>query len=742
MSERILVTPDERTHDVRRWAGALLAAARSWTMYPSDHPVVSAAVNHFSDVVRELTVGAVLSVGVTPETLLFDGTPVDAGDGAVAEAARVLHNCDLLQLTFFGDLPPDAIRQLLRMITLDGETRRQQGGPTAIWAMAGHPSIELIQINYADILSGDESKVAAPAKRDELWSSIVGALAGAASPCLGDAEQQRLFGIAGSTTDLAELIADLVSSRCTADGSPMVTSQAATVRLALQRLANIAAATAVDRLPHIVSTMAAAVLQLDPHVLLEFLHSCASEDTPIANRLANAFDDQQLAQLLASTISIDGGVSDRLAAVFQALTPDAANQQRVVALAGTLLGETAFGRSQQFDIAWESAQSLLLRYDDRPFASPAYRGVLGGVGPRAATMVGNLPPEASSWLETISPGHIRSLSVTLLIDLLALEADASRAVDLVREMEGIAEDLMRSGAYPDARRLTEALRTRGEAAGAPGSDACLRVLDRLGESVAMRELSASLEDLDDADWPVVRQIILTTGVSTVESLKSVVIVEEPTRASQRAEEVVVAFAAASVARLRSLAADSRWFAQRQAARLLGRVAAPEGVPLLRDLLRHGDSRAIGDTVRALCAIQDASAARVLHLSLRSATGDRRRMMIDTLVADHDARVVPTIGRLLEDSRPLGKDHSLALEMLAALGLIGSDEAVPTLAAMSARRAFFRRRKLKTIKAVSVHALQRIGGPKAEAALLTAARTGDPLLRSIVASSIGGTRGRL
>ena len=218
----------------------------------------------------------------------------------------------------------------------------------------------------------------------------------------------------------------------------------------------------------------------------------------------------------------------------------------------------------------------------------------------------------------------------------------------------------------------------------------------------------------------------------MEAFKAVVAVEHETDSSRRAETLIVGFGAPAAARLASLAGDSRWFAQRAAARMLGRIGRPDSVPLLQPLLRRTDPRVAREAVGALAAIDDPSAARAIHTVLRSATGDLRIAVVDALVADRDPRVVPMLLRIIGESEPLGKDHQVVLETLKALGTVGSDEAVGTIAEAIARRGIFGRRKLRALKETGVAALVAIGSKNATAALEDAASTGDGMLRKVAA----------
>ena len=184
------------------------------------------------------------------------------------------------------------------------------------------------------------------------------------------------------------------------------------------------------------------------------------------------------------------------------------------------------------------------------------------------------------------------------------------------------------------------------------------------------------------------------GPPAVEALKPIVAVETETLASQRAEALIVECGAGSVTRLGSLLGDSRWFAQAAGARMLGRIGSAIAVPLLQPLLRQTDPRVAREAVTALGAIQDPAAARAIQTVLRAASGELRKAVIDALVSERDARVVPMLVRILEESQPLGRDHDMVIETIDALGTVGTDGAVPALAKMARRTSFFSRRKVR------------------------------------------------
>jgi hypothetical protein len=133
----------ELASGVLQLARALLAAARNWTLYPREHPAVGRSIARLSDAVRQTSGGAIFSPAVTPDTLLVEGAPADRTQTGIAEASALLHDRDIIQITFIGEVPAGALQSLLTLLALDAGERRRRGGPASIWADDGHPSMAI-----------------------------------------------------------------------------------------------------------------------------------------------------------------------------------------------------------------------------------------------------------------------------------------------------------------------------------------------------------------------------------------------------------------------------------------------------------------------------------------------------------------------------------------------------------------------------------------------------------------------
>ncbi len=726
--EAVKLAP-ELVEGVTTFARTLVSAARHWTLYPEDHPAVRASFERLANAIQDATNDAVFSLGITPDTLMIESFPVPSNPQTV-EAAKLLHDRDLLRLTFAGKVPPEAISKLLHLLALDRERLRERGGPEGVWRHDGHSTITLEQIDFAQVLEDKEQH--GERTHDDLWKSIVHSIV-SGQKTMDEAAQLRLLAIAGDPLQIGDLANAVMEPKRTPDGAPMITTQAATVLAAFRHLASIASVKAAENSDAVMQNLAAAAANLDPYVVIEMLQC---EDDPgsavqVVQGLAGAFDDQKVAQLLAAALAKEGQATGRLAEVFDTIAPDPERKQRVLTMTRTMLSETNFGQSKQFKAIWSSMEELLIAYNDEAFVSLQYRSQLDGATARSETMaLKDLPEEMPAWTESLGQQNVRKLSVVLIIDLLKLERGPERAAEIADDMTALAEDLLMSGDFADAHSVTLALFEASADAKFIAPGACREALARLATSPAMHETVLMLGDFDADSLEVFTSICRLLGPPVVDVLGMTLRMQERTAAKMRATEIIVGFGAPAVSRLAVFVDDERAFVQCDVAEILGRIAAAEAVPLLQPMLRRGDPRIVRAAVTAMANIRDPSAARAIHTVLRAATGEQRRAVIDALVAGRDTRVVPMLVRILDESEPLGKDHTVVLDTLNALKLVHTDTAVRPIARVAGRKRWFAFSKNRVLKDTAVETLALIGTQESKHALEKAASEGDRLLRRL------------
>lgn len=117
-------------------------------------------------------------------------------------------------------------------------------------------------------------------------------------------------------------------------------------------------------------------------------------------------------------------------------------------------------------------------------------------GARVEPVAGRATDEVAGLLRTLEQDNVRRLSVTLLIDLLALEADRSRAAELVCDAAVLGEDLLLAGDYDGAGEVIRALARRVADPRSAASEAARMALEGLVTTVAFREAADCAGEMD------------------------------------------------------------------------------------------------------------------------------------------------------------------------------------------------------------------------------------------------------
>ena len=205
--------------------------------------------------------------------------------------------------------------------------------------------------------------------------------------------------------------------------------------------------------------------------------------------------------------------------------------------------------------------------------------------------------------------------------------------------------------------------------------------------------------------------------------------EEDSPASERAAGEIVGFGTPPFGRIAPLVGDPRWFVQRNAARLLGRIGVPEAVPLLQPMLRQGRSPRgargrLGARRTSTTPAPPAPSTRSCGRHRRAAPRRRRRARRRARSAGRpDAGPHPRRVRAArEGSRARARDADGARHGRQRAGRSRRWPSCRAPGALRTQEAAGRSRN------TVVEALLRIGTPQADGALREAAQAGDRLLR--------------
>ena len=215
------VTPlsPEVSRSVSALARTLVAAARSWALYPPDHPAVRGSLDRLRTSLgeRDRRPGLRLRRDARHAARRRDRRSA-AGRGPVAEAARVAararHPAAHVRRRRAG---PRRSRRCSRCCRRTRGRPRAAAGRRRSWAEEGDAAIAVEQIDFSQVL--EDREVSIPVRRkDDLWRAIVRGRHSTAARADSTRPRRRACSRSPATSMRDRRAGAATSSRRTADG--------------------------------------------------------------------------------------------------------------------------------------------------------------------------------------------------------------------------------------------------------------------------------------------------------------------------------------------------------------------------------------------------------------------------------------------------------------------------------------------------------------------------------------------
>jgi len=153
MSGDVRTTLDaETTGKLTEFARACKAAARAVSLYPAAHPAIASTLGRLSELTASLTANGPFTLEVRPHQIFIADATVAKPDSAIVELSDLLRRQLIGKLTLNAGADKESWRTLLLLLARPPEEVRADGGIKSLWATAGGPSLEIVEIDYAEVL--------------------------------------------------------------------------------------------------------------------------------------------------------------------------------------------------------------------------------------------------------------------------------------------------------------------------------------------------------------------------------------------------------------------------------------------------------------------------------------------------------------------------------------------------------------------------------------------------------------
>lgn len=706
------------------FARACKAALRAVSLYPPAHPAIGTTLGRLSELTATLTAGGPFTMEVRPHAIYVNNATPTRPDSAIGELAEVLRRQLIGTLTLNAGANADSWRTLLMLLSRPAEEVRADGGIASLWTTAGGPSLEIVEIDYAEVLrekQGDE------ALADRLVSA---ALSGAPLE-LDESGMRLLLDIVGDPARLAGLMAALEKRT---EGAPGKVRIDAFVNL-LRSLAEHVGKTNPAHLDQTLRQVGHATGRLSADAMLELLLRRGQPESmvgsvDVVNAVVHRLSDGTVAQFVSTSVIAERGATDRLAQAFQALVPDVERQRQLLSLAHDEVANSELAQEAAFQDLWEKVETMLTSYSDRNFVSDAYAKELSGARARAIDVeaVSDDPPERiAAWLETVTDGSLRALDHMLLRDLLEIEQDVARWRDVADVAISHAEDLVRVGYFDQALTLADAVASEGQRMPAR-EETARNVLERLGRGGMIRHAAKLLRTADDPTYEKLKRLAHRIGPAVIPTLAEALSAEQDARSRRRLRDILVEFGAAGRESVQQLMNAANWEVRRTAAFLLREFGGAEGLRELQPLLTDPEPLVQREAIQALILNGTDAASQILLQALTATTGRPRETLIAELTKMRDERAAPLFCYLV---RHLDRKAfpNVLVSAIEALGSFGGPDAVEALKEALQDGNWLAPWRTRRTRAAAAAALRRIGTPPALGALRDASTQGRRGVRS-------------
>lgn len=717
------------------FARACKAAARAVSLYPGNHPAIGVSLGRLAEMTARVTESGPYRLQVHASMLMLDGAVPSKPDPAITELADVLYRHYIGGLTLTAAADADSWRTLLALLARAPEDVRADGGISRLWATAGGPSIEIREIDYAEVLR--EKGYAATIEK-----VIAAALAGPLVQ-LDETTMSMLVEIVSDPDKLNDLMEQLEEAATQGAAGPGSFDVRTAAFLSLLRgVAEHVAKHSPEQLGGVLHHLSQAAGRLTAGGMSRFL---ATRNQPeavaggvnVVTAVVDNMTDRSVAHFVAGSVIAERGATERLAHAFQSLVPEFDRRRQLLALAEEEVATSDLGHAETFPQLWESVEGMMSSYSDSSYVSEDYARDLSSAhaNPVDVERTSDDPPErVAAWLSTVNDTSLRQLDHQLLLDLLAIEADPLRWRDIADAVGGHADDLVRVGLFDDAWQLAEAIveQAQNDAARQPHAEA---VLDRLGRGAMMKHVAPHLRSAGDPVYERFKRLCHAIGTPIIAALAEALSSEQDARSRRRLRDILIGFGARGRESVQQLMNAPNWEVRRTAAYLLREFGGSEGLKELVPLLTDSEPLVQREAIQGLVLNGSDEASAILLRALTTSTGRARDTLIAELVGIRDERAAPLLCYLLRhvDRRALQQVYLGAID---ALGVIGGPDAVDALKDAMYEGSFWTLFRTRRIRAGAAQALRKIGTPAAVEALREAASRGPRGVRGAARAALG------
>jgi hypothetical protein len=708
---------------------ACRSAVSGVSLYPAGHPAIRGALTRLVAAATACVSSGALTVSVQPEGLMVNGAHPTRADRAASELAELLHRHAVGRLVLHGAADPESWRALLLLLARTPEETRNEGGIAHLWSRAGAPSIEINEIDFAEVLR----------EREE---GEIGTLAAILSQAIKDGNRPRL------SPEMAQVLAgilqdpDRIAQLWEGLSGEVATDSPEGVAGAFLEMARMLVAGATERDPErlraVVEKLGSLSCRLPFDELRHLLQrrgtsSAQLGSVDLVDVLIGNLDPASAGSAIAQAISAEHAI-ERVARVVRTLMPDPDRRRQALADGKAAAAESG-GSPAASDERWRALEDILSSPPDMTAVSEDYARELGAALDHDIDRLESDPPDrVAAWISSVSDTALRELDLQLLQDLLEVESDPSRWRENLGVLTAQIEHFMLVGHLDMALPLITAIARHTEDPSHHRPFA-VEALEKLSGGPVMRQVVTHMRATDDAGFELMKRVCHSIGPAAITPLIEALAAEQHSRAQHRLRAVILGFGDRGREAAEQKLDASSWELRRVATSLLREFGGGKIVNL-EALLTDAQPLVQREAVRTIALVGDEADHDLLIRTLLNRTAEVRKNLIDELVSMRDERAGQLFAHLVRKLPAHGALADLGLIAIEKVGLLGGPNAVPVLLEALNRGQWWAPLRTKKVRSAAAAALRRLGTSSALEALQQAALQGPGGVRAAAKSHLG------
>lgn len=667
----------------------LTIARKQLALYPVDHPNIKTSINKTIDILNQLFhLSETITLGITPEALLFEQLWLDRDDQANRDFAHFFSTLGIASISFHNGLQGPELIRFNQLLRADRSTIESFGGFEALLQQQQIDHVSIIPIDYEAFQSSRRKEQ----RQEQLWETF---LHGLQNGILD-------FGDGAADFDL-NAVAELLERQFSEDymTEHYGSSFEKFIENRIQEEGFAHTYTETDR------KFNSLLRKLRPEAQEQIFTSIfrvLDRNQEAAPSLLKKVPAQLLQGALARKSQQQSKISSRLLALATSLVDEERNSHKRTVKSGSAPLSPDMVRARLDVLFSEEKQDLYMPGN--------YQAALGEM--LGDHIQGSIPEEEKEKLKAqLKEQPVESNFVAILLEMLQRKLNTEQENAVQQNLLDQSRYFLDIGNFEQLLDIYQSWSDYLYSGNAGINVFEEKVLAIHTQASFMAEVIDAFELWDEDRHPQIVTYIVTVG-----DPYSDLVIEQlglaPTW-EQRKQWMEILERIGGDAQQKILRAldDDRWYLVRNLLSVLNKQLAPKSGRIVQQLCSHQHPKVRAEAIKVLFTCNPATANRQLLAELRS--DDPAALLAALEIADisRDHAVLELLHSIL--SRDLSNDTELQIQLATVHALVrrGQRESLPILNRIIRKHGFLINRRLKTLQEETIRSLAHYPGGSAE-----------------------------